>query len=621
MSTDLTSKLPIKVHIHNMKKILGMVSSIDKTYFPTSCIVHIINALIPYVELLLSAYILDSLIVHKSFKEIFIVVVIITVSIFIFRFIASTIWNKLEVRCWSVFKMYECITEEKMLKMDYSRIDSPEVKALKDRIIKDTNWGSGLYSVFWDFNKILYGCFHLLFAIIIGVPIIYHIAISKKFAIYAAIIIAIVFMFITKKLYVRFRKKVEKIQYADWNTDEERLEKSSVTWQYVYGDGFSYKDGKDIRVYGAYDILKHWTLGQSKSKANIEDINEMSKNEVFASFWENASDGILEVGSYMIVGILALKGAFSVGNIVRMAGCLRSIFNEIQTISGNITRFALTARKHASTLELLEVSDDMYKGKLPIEKRSDNQYQIEFKNVSFKYPDTEKYALKNFSMILNIGEKLAIVGMNGSGKTTMIKLLCRLYDPDEGEILLNGVDIRKFKQDEYCKLFSVIFQDYQLFSFKLAANVAVSEEYDSTQIERCLADAGLADRLNNLEDGIESYLYKDFDDNGIEISGGEAQKIAIARAVYKDAPFILLDEPTAALDPLSEYEIYTGFDKIIGEKTAIYISHRLSSCKFCEKIAVFHEGELIQEGSHEDLLQNIDGKYYEMWSAQAQYYI
>ena len=158
--------------------------------------------------------------------------------------------------------------------------------------------------------------------------------------------------------------------------------------------------------------------------------------------------------------------------------------------------------------------------------------------------------------------------MNGSGKTTMIKLLCRLYDPQEGEILLNGVDIKKFKQEEYCRLFSVVFQDFTLYPFLLSENIAVSHDYDSMLVKRCLEDADFGARLQTLEDGLNTYLYKDYDDSGIEISGGEAQKIAIARAIYKEAPFILLDEPTAALDPLAEYEIYSNFDKITGTKTA-----------------------------------------------------
>ena len=202
----------------------------------------------------------------------------------------------------------------------------------------------------------------------------------------------------------------------------------------------------------------------------------------------------------------------------------------------------------------------------------------------------------------------------------MIKLLCRLYDPDEGEILLNGVSIKKFKHYEYSKLFAVVFQDYQLFSFSLGENVAVSNQYDRERVKKCLKAAGFGERFAKLERGTDTFLYKDYEDDGVEISGGEAQKIAIARAIYKDAPFVLLDEPTAALDPLSEYEIYTSFDKIVGSKTAIYISHRLASCRFCEKIAVFHEGRLVQSGTHQELLQDVQGKYYEMWNAQAQYY-
>ncbi|MDE5745955.1 MAG: ABC transporter ATP-binding protein/permease, partial [Acetatifactor sp.] len=172
----------------------------------------------------------------------------------------------------------------------------------------------------------------------------------------------------------------------------------------------------------------------------------------------------------------------------------------------------------------------------------------------------------------------------------------------------------------YSRLFSVVFQDYQLFSFLLGENVAVTDDYDEAKVRKCLGAAGLGERLAELEQGLNTYLYKDYED-GVEFSGGEAQKVAIARAVYKTAPFVLLDEPTAALDPLAEFEIYKRFDEIVEDKTAIYISHRLSSCRFCDKIAVFHEGQLIQQGTHEELVQDMSGKYYEMWNAQAQYYV
>jgi ATP-binding cassette subfamily B protein len=245
---------------------------------------------------------------------------------------------------------------------------------------------------------------------------------------------------------------------------------------------------------------------------------------------------------------------------------------------------------------------------------------IRFEKVSFRYPGSETYALKNISIELSPNKKLAVVGMNGSGKTTMIKLLCRLYEPTEGRITLNGKDISCYKYDQYLRLFSVVFQDFRLLAFSLGQNVAAASKYDKVRVQECLEMAGFGDRFASLEMGTEHALYRDFDERGVDLSGGEEQKIAIARAIYKGAPFVILDEPTAALDPISEYEIYTKFDLIVGSKTAIYISHRLSSCRICDNIAVFDHGEIVEFGTHEALLDNKDGKYFALWSAQAQYY-
>ena len=241
-----------------------------------------------------------------------------------------------------------------------------------------------------------------------------------------------------------------------------------------------------------------------------------------------------------------------------------------------------------------------------------------FKDI--KYPESEQYSLRHVNMKFKVGERLAVVGMNGSGKTTFIKLLCRLYDPTEGEILLNGINIKKYRYDEYMDIFSVVFQDFNLFSRPLDENVAGSMNPDEERVASCLKDAGFELDETKMTKGLKTWLYKNIDKEGVEISGGEAQKIAIARALYKDAPFIILDEPTAALDPIAEAEIYEKFNDIVGDKTAVYISHRLSSCKFCDEIAVFHEGTVIQKGTHEELLQDTAGKYYELWNAQAKYY-
>ncbi len=323
---------------------------------------------------------------------------------------------------------------------------------------------------------------------------------------------------------------------------------------------------------------------------------------------------------YVFVCLKAWAGAFGLGAVTQYVASITRLSDAVSAIILNVGDMRNNASFLALVFEYLDLPNEMYQGSLTVEKRRDRNYRVEFRDVSFKYPGSDTWALRHVNMKFEVGKRLAVVGMNGSGKTTFIKLLCRLYDPTEGEILLNGIDIRKYNYAEYMDIFSVVFQDFRLMAFKLGENVAGGSSYDRARAESALRDAGFGERLSELSDGLDTYLYKDYDKSGVNISGGEAQKIAIARALYKDAPFIVLDEPTAALDPMAEAEIYSKFNDIVGDKTAIYISHRLSSCKFCDEILVFHEGAVVQHGTHEGLVEDEGGKYHELWFAQAQYY-
>ena len=250
-----------------------------------------------------------------------------------------------------------------------------------------------------------------------------------------------------------------------------------------------------------------------------------------------------------------------------------------------------------------------------------DRYTFEFKDVSFKYEGASDYALRHLNLTLKAGQKLAVVGLNGAGKTTFIKLLLRLYDVTEGTILLNGTDIRKFKRAEYYKLFSPVFQNVEVFAFPLSENVSMKcpDDTDRTRSEACLIQAGMKEKLDSLPEGVDTQLLKVLYDNGIDLSGGERQKLALARALYKNAPVIVLDEPTAALDALAEYNLYMNFNEMIGDKSAVYISHRLSSTRFCDSIAMFKAGEMIEYGTHDELLK-AGGAYTEMFEIQARYY-
>ena len=271
-------------------------------------------------------------------------------------------------------------------------------------------------------------------------------------------------------------------------------------------------------------------------------------------------------------------------------------------------------------IEYMALPQCKHEGCIPVEKRRDNRFLVEFDHVSFKYPGSEVYVIRDLSLKFEIGEKMAIVGRNGSGKTTFIKLLCRLYDVTEGCIKVNGIDIRKYDYAEYCDLFAVVFQDFQVFAFPLGENVAAGSDVDRERAVDALERAGVRERYRTLTDGLGTSVGKEFEENGVTFSGGEKQKIAIARAIYKNAPFVIMDEPTAALDPESECEVYAGFDKMVGNKTAIYISHRLASCRFCGDILVFDRGAVVQRGRHEEL-ERQEGLYRELWNAQAQYYM
>lgn len=245
--------------------------------------------------------------------------------------------------------------------------------------------------------------------------------------------------------------------------------------------------------------------------------------------------------------------------------------------------------------------------------------EIEFKNVRFKYPNTDKYILKNISVKIKAGEHHSIVGQNGAGKTTFIKLLCRLYSNYEGEIMINGKDARDYNFVEYIKSLSVVFQDFRLLAFTIKEKLTVFDDKD-INLEETYKISGIDKWIESLDEKDQTYINKMFVDNGIEPSGGESQKLAIARALYKNASIVVLDEPTAVLDQISEYEIYKNFDKLVYGKTAIYISHRLSSCRFCDRIIVFNNGIITEEGSHEELMKNTDRLYYNMYSTRAKHY-
>ena len=322
--------------------------------------------------------------------------------------------------------------------------------------------------------------------------------------------------------------------------------------------------------------------------------------------------------AYLVIGARALYGVLPIGDVLLYAGSVTRAMSDLQTFLATGSEFDYI-NSYLSTYEDFIAQPSMaYDGTLPIEKRDDGQYEFAFHDVSFSYPGTNIPVLEHVTLSFAVGEKTALVGRNGGGKTTLIKLLCRLYEPTSGYITLNGIDIRKYSYKEYTQAFSVVFQDFHLFSLPLDENIAAGTEIDEAALQSSLAKVGLTDRVQQLPQGVRTRLYNN-NGSGVDLSGGEAQRTAIARALYKDAPFVILDEPTAALDPIAEAEIYKQFSQMTAGKTAVYISHRMSSCKFCDRIIVLDHGRIAEDGTHGTLLAN-HGIYANLYETQAQYY-
>lgn len=374
---------------------------------------------------------------------------------------------------------------------------------------------------------------------------------------------------------------------------------------------------KDIRVMNFEDVVNN----DVDNLFGLIHESEKQQNRIYVrrNFLQKLIFGISSLCIYLFAALRAYAGTITLGNVVTYASSMEHFISSVNRISTNVGHLKSAAMYAEDYREFIELGKRKYDGTIPVEKRRDNKFSVEFVNVSFKYPGSDTYVLKNLNLKFVIGEKMAIVGRNGSGKTTFIKLLCRLYDVTDGCIKVNGIDIRKYDYKEYCNLFAVVFQDFQVFAFPVGENVAAGSKVDEAFVIDAMSKAGLRERLDKLPDGLSTCIGKDYDERGVTFSGGEKQKLAIARAVYKDASFVIMDEPTAALDPEAEAEIFEGFDKMVGKKTAIYISHRLASCRFCEDILVFDDGKVVQHGSHDEL-EKQEGLYRQLWNAQAQYY-
>lgn len=609
----------LSIHLRAVKDIHRLVPGI----FASTVIFSTVKALTPYATLWLSAQLINELASARRPDRLLRWVLLILAVTALLGLVKSALERWHAARESMFNHQHDQLFSEKFLTMDYADADAQETRDLFTQIRQNANWSGWGFSfldtyISW-MTEALMG---VLGAVALTVSLFTQPVPETAGALavlnHPLFIVGLIALLLGVTL---LRPFINNKANAKWGALAELSRFGNRVFshfQYAFYDDM--EKAADIRMYRQTDVAAHYaktgnTFGCGTPCSRLI-YTAMGGSNALVSGLSTLLSGVV----YVFVCLKAWAGAFGVGSVTQYVGAVTALSASVSRLLSTFGHMQTNAGFLKTAYTFLDIPNSMYQGSLTTEKRSDRQYEVEFRDVSFKYPGSDVWALRHVNMKFKVGRRLAIVGENGSGKTTFIKLLCRLYDPQEGQILLNGIDIRKYRYDDYMNIFSVVFQDFKLICQPLGANVAGSMTYDRDRVQRALTDAGFGDRLATMEKGLDTMLYKDLTEDGVDVSGGEAQKIAIARALYKDAPFIILDEPTAALDPIAEAEIYAKFNEIAGDKTAIYISHRLSSCKFCDEIAVFHEGRVIQQGTHEELVADEGGKYHALWHAQAQYY-
>jgi len=570
------------------------------------------NSLKPLIALFFSARVLNELSGGRDVQLITFYVLATVLSVFVLSVAGALINQRLNVLNGYNYSKLEFLYVKRYMEMDYPNIEDNQVnQMLADIRARANGNGLGLLNLSW----VLPGLVNNIITLVLSLAMLAGMfAVAGEYTqnwvtspIASFILVVLAAISVMTPIFIRKWQKA-----AIEMTERENPKANTLFWFYM-----EYKNvknaAKDIRLYDQAKTVSDIFDKRLNHKMWIWFFRRMAATDSVSG----AVNALIGGAVYLFIGLRALYGMYPIGSVVQYVGAVSNIINNMSSITGKIGSLLNNIVYMQNIYDFLDVNDPRSVGDMVPDPKN---IHIEFENVSFKYPGTDTYALRNVNLRFKLGQRLAVVGMNGSGKTTMVKLLCRLYQPTEGIIRLNDEDIQNYNYADYVRLFNVVFQDFKLFSLALGANVATADDYDRERVKNVLITAGFGEKLNSLEKGLETMLGKDCDKEGTSLSGGEEQKVAIARAIYRDSPFVVFDEPTAALDPISEYEVYTKLNEIVGNKTAVFISHRLSSCRFCDDIAVFHEGELIQYGSHDSLLTDRNGKYYELWNAQAQHY-
>jgi ABC-type multidrug transport system fused ATPase/permease subunit len=597
MKEETAVKNESKRELHTLKFFIHRIWNASPSYVCAATIDSLLEAALPFVGILLPKYMIDEMLGLKRTHVLTRYVLIAAFSALILTIASSALKRYMKVLTNDILLQFEYDIGKRNMCVEYKYLEDVKYIEQKDKAmlpIRDRM--THLFMVRYLPDMVRY-----FFTAVGAVSILIH------FDIIILIVMLIPTIFITW-----FNKGYQK--------KDMEIQKESVCmnrfFMYYYGLVRDFSPGKDIRLFRLHELL----LKRNK-ECDERIFNFRSRSTRLKRNFEGMS-AILEAFrsafAYGYIGVKTLMLNIGIGNFTMYIGAAATFSSSMANLFNNIIRLRQDCRYLEEYVKLEEMPLETYKSG-NIEDIDIAKISLEFRQVSFRYPGTNNDVLKDVSFKLKQGESLSIVGKNGAGKTTIIKLLSRLFQPTGGKILINDVDIQLIEAEVYRKLLSVVFQDFKIFEFSIEENIAAGEMVVKSRLDSVLKSAGIMDKIKLLPNGTKTFVGKQFDEKGTEFSGGELQKIAIARALYKDSPIIVLDEPTAALDPYAEEEVYERFHELTGGRTTVYISHRLSSCKFCNRIIFLSDGKIIEDGNHDELIR-LNGMYAEMFQIQASQY-
>ncbi len=597
-------------------KMYGEIAKLDKRIEPVALLSSLVNSTKPFINIYFTAKIISLLSEGAGYKRLIFYICMALLLNFALKFSGDFLNDFYDSLASVLFDRENYKMAEKLYNTEYEKLEDNHFREVihKHEEAGASRWARFSYFM-WTSLVFVSGVYTVIVSVIMIMPLL-RIGFTKtgdtffEKPIFLIALIGVIAVMAVLMLLIAIRMNKS---YLAANEAYATLDRLFYSFIDIFGD---YKTGKEIRIYKEQDLISHIATDKILTDGE-KTLKQISMQTAKTSSFVAIMGATVAFGVYVFIGVKGNFGLFDIGSLVMYCGAFMQIINGVMQIANTLGKLAEILPLAKVYFEIIESRDDKKYGTAELDT---NAFEIEFKNVSFQYPGAAAYALENVNLKISPGEHLAVVGRNGSGKTTFIKLLCRLYDVTDGEIFINGLNIKEYSRDSIIRLFSVVFQDFQMFSIPLCDNVSASEEFDKDKLYKCLEQSNISERVYQMPECEKTYLYKNVDDKGVEISGGEAQKLALARALYKDSPVVILDEPTAALDPIAENEIYNRFNSFVENKTAIYISHRLSSCVFCSRIAVFDKSRLVETGTHKELLEH-NGKYTELWNAQAQYYV